>query len=313
VAEGDLDFELPSIDQPDEVGALTNSFAQMRDSLRHYIDDLKTATAERQKLESELDIAAQIQRGMLRGESFVQEEPSHFEIAASLTPAKAVGGDFYDYSEMPESQLCVVVGDVSDKGVHAALFMARAITAVRSAVGSNWEPDQILHSVNQELCRNNEACMFATLFCAVQDLRFGYLRYASAGHDPSVLINAMGEARFLEGDSGTAVGLDEDAEYESHKIRLRAGDVVLLYTDGVTEAASVDEEMFGEERLLETVKGMMNADARKVLRTVAVAVDEFAAGAPQADDLTLLTLRYGQASDQDLQSGMQRLWKESSN
>jgi sigma-B regulation protein RsbU (phosphoserine phosphatase) len=311
IAQGKLNFRLPDVDQDDEIGALTKAFSRMRDSLRHSIGDLKDATTERKKLESELDIAAQIQRGMLKDEHFVREEPVHFEIAAMLKPAKAVGGDFYEYVELPENQLCLVVGDVSDKGVHAALFMARAITAVRSATSQYFEPDQILSAVNAELCRNNDACMFATVFCIVQDLRFGYLRFASAGHEPAILLNPLGEAHYLEQESGAAVGLDEDAEYPNHKVRLKPGEVVVLYTDGVTEAANMKGEMYGDDRLLKSLQHLLEADADKAMATVTKEVFEFVAGAPPADDLTMLTLRYGTPRSKDIEAGMERLWKQS--
>ena len=219
VAQGNLDFEIPVHASRDEIGVLTHSFSKMRDSLKFYIDDLKQTTADKQRMESELNIAAQIQQGMLRKGTWHCSEPVPMDLAASLQPAKMVGGDFYDYIELPDGQFCIVVGDVSDKGVHAALFMARVITLLRSVCALHHEPDQIMSAVNAELSQNNDTCMFATVAVIVLDVRFGLLRCASSGHDPAIILRNSGQAEYMEQETGTPVGLDEDAEYPVSKTR----------------------------------------------------------------------------------------------
>ena len=212
-----------------------------------------------------------------------------------------VGGDFYDYVELPDGQFCLVIGDVSDKGVHAALFMARVITMVRSVCAFHHEPDQIMSAVNVELSQNNDTCMFATVCVAVIDVRFGTLRFASAGHDPAILLRASGEAAFLEQETGTPVGLDEDTEYPVTKCRMRPGDVLILYTDGVTEATNANQEMFEENRLLSVVQGQQNLNAYQALTMVSNQVEAFVKDAPPFDDLTLLTLHFGASSNEPIE------------
>jgi sigma-B regulation protein RsbU (phosphoserine phosphatase) len=293
VAEGNLNFEIPAYASRDEIGALTLAFARMRDSLRSYIDDLKQTTADKQRMESELNIAAKIQQGMLREGNWRCSEPVPMDLAAHLQPAKMVGGDFYDYIELPDGQFCLVIGDVSDKGVHAALFMARVITLVRSACAFHREPDLILRAMNEDLSQNNDTCMFATVAVVVLDIRFGLLRCASAGHDPVIILHGSGQAEYLEQETGTPVGVDEDAEYPVSKYRMRPGDLLILYTDGVTEATNINQEMFEESRLLSTLQGKKGLNAYEALTIVCERVRKFVREAPAFDDLTMLTLRFG--------------------
>jgi sigma-B regulation protein RsbU (phosphoserine phosphatase) len=293
VAQGNLNFEIPAYTSRDEIGALTLAFAKMRDSLRSYIEDLKQTTADKQRMESELNIAAKIQHGMLRDGNWRTAEPVPMDLAAYLKPAKSVGGDFYDYFELPDGQFCLVIGDVSDKGVHAALFMARVITLVRSVVAINHEPDDIMLAINRDLCRNNDACMFATVAVIIVDVRFGFVRCASAGHDPVIVLDKYGQAKYLEQDTGAPVGLDEDAEYPISKYRMRPGDVLIMYTDGVTEATNSSKEMFEESRLLGTVQDKLGLNAYQALTMICNEVNAFVKDAPAFDDLTMLTLRYG--------------------
>jgi phosphoserine phosphatase RsbU/P len=179
IAKGNLDTTLPEATSNDEVGRLTHSFRRMRDSLVLHIQDLQETTAAKQKLESELLIAAQIQRTMLPRINAVRDSSLPYDISAVLRPARIVGGDLYDFFSLGEDRLCLIIGDVADKGFPSALQMARTITLIRTLAKSNSTPSEILSMVNQELCAENEDCLFVTVFCGVLELSSGKFTYAS--------------------------------------------------------------------------------------------------------------------------------------
>jgi len=296
VAAGDLDFEVPHVRGRDEIGMLAESFHTMRDSLKAYIRDLKETTAAKERLEAELQIARQIQMAMLPQANYSGGEDGAWEVSAALEPAKAVGGDLYDYFLLDEGRLCFLVGDVSDKGVPAALFMARTNTLIKTVSDKADPPDVILSKVNRELCRDNDACMFVTLFCGILDIASGRLDCASGGHDPPLHISPGRGSHFLDLESGPALGLYEEAEYETSTVRLEPGDTLFLYTDGVTEAFDHHGKAFSEERLLAAVSKHAGARAVEITRTVLTAVQDFAAQAEQSDDITVFALQYRAAT-----------------
>ncbi len=254
------------------------------------VRELEVATRARQKLESELEIARRIQMDMLpTGGS---RKPELYDLGACLVPARAVGGDLYDYFELG-TRLYFLVGDVSGKGVPAALFMARAKTLF--ATVARHEPDlgRVLTEVNRGLCADNEAAMFATLFAATVELDTGELRCAVGGHESPVLIPASGErARVVQIDGGPALGLWADALFPTTRLALRPGDALVLYTDGVTEAEAERGGFFTAERLVQLLSGGKSLSAAALAERVLEAVREFAGKAAQSDDITVLALRY---------------------
>jgi sigma-B regulation protein RsbU (phosphoserine phosphatase) len=292
VARGELDFDLPATRRQDEIGRLTDSFDQMRHQLAGHLRRLTEATREQQRLASELEIAHQIQTALLPKEHYLDAHCPNFELHAALRPARAVGGDLYSYFMLDERHFCILVGDVSDKGIPAALFMARTITLAKALAPRSRAPEQLLRLLNQELCRNNDGCMFVTLLCGVLDTQDGTLALASAGHEPPVLCDGA-TARLLEFETGPAVGLDEEATYPVEQITLQPGETLLIYTDGITEAADRQQAMFGTQRMLESlVAPPLPASAAGYTSRLLADVDRFVGDASQADDITVLALNW---------------------
>lgn len=294
VARGALDFELPPARFPDEVGQLTHAFDRMRTELALHIAELTRNAKEQQRLASELDIAHQIQTALLPGEHYLDAHCESFELHALLRPARAVGGDLYSYFMLDERRFCVMVGDVSDKGIPAALFMARTITLAKALAPKARSPQHLLSMLNLELCRNNDSCMFVSLLCGVLDTSTGELVLASAGHEPPVLCDADG-VQLIELDTGAALGLDEEASYPVRTLRLQPGQTLMLYTDGITEAADASLQLFGTERLLACLERSPSRAAAELADGLLAEVDRFADGAGQADDITVLALNWHHA------------------
>jgi len=296
VARGALTFELPPAPRPDEVGRLTEAFDRMRKELALHIAELTRNAREQQRLASELEIAHQIQTSLLPGAHYLDSGCENFELHALLRPARAVGGDLYSYFMLGEQRFCVMVGDVSDKGIAAGLFMARTITLAKSLAAQARTPQQLLSALNRELCRNNESCMFVSLLCGMLNTATGELVMASAGHEPPVLCDASG-VHLVELETGAALGLDEDAGYPFRRLYLQPGQTVLMYTDGITEAMNAEQRMYGPERMLSCLAQMPGQGAADLAEGLLAAVDRFAADADQADDITVLALNWHHAID----------------
>ena len=293
ISGGELDFEIPSYPTRDEIGRLTSSFITMKDSLKGYIQELTEATAARERLESELKIGRSIQMSMLPGQDTVADPRNRCTIGARLEPAKEVGGDLYDFFPIDDHRLCVLVGDVSGKGVPAALFMARASSLLRAAAHPEASTADIITRVNQDLASRNERMLFVTLFFAIVDLARGEMTSVNAGHNPTLLVPAGQPAAFLEAGHNVPLGIMADSPFQMETHRLGAGDLLALYTDGVTEAFNVADEMFGEERLRALIEARRDRPVDEIAAAVLDAVNGFATGRPQHDDITILCLRIG--------------------
>ena len=294
VARGALDFAMPAVRRRDEVGRLTQAFDRMRHELADHIAELGRVAREQQRLASELEIAQQIQTALLPGAHFLDARCNNFELHAVLKPARTVGGDLYSYFMLHDQRFYVMVGDVSDKGIPAALFMARAITLAKALAPRAQSPQQLLQLLNQDLCRNNDGCMFVSLLCGLLDTVTGHLTMASAGHEPPVLWGSEAP-RLLELETGPALGLDEEATYTSRRIRLRPGETLLMYTDGITEATDAALEMYGQDRMLACLDRYAATDEGDPAGFLLADVEAFAAGHGQADDITVLALRWHRA------------------
>jgi phosphoserine phosphatase RsbU/P len=291
IATGNLDGALPAVRSEDEIGALTSAFHRMRDSLKTYILNLETTTKAKERLESELQIARRIQVDMLPAASAGGPEKG-FELHAILEPARQIGGDLYEHF-LVDGKLTFVVGDVSGKGVGAALFMARAITMFHAIAAREPDLAEVLGAVNRGLCEENEQGMFVTLFAGALDLESGELWYASAGHDPPVLVpGAVAEPRFLEIDGGPVLGLIEASAYRAQRTILAPGDALVLYTDGVSEALDEEGDFFTTDRLLAHLAKTPPGSTAEIARGVYEAVKSFAGRAPQSDDITVMAVRY---------------------
>jgi phosphoserine phosphatase RsbU/P len=290
LATGDLDLALPPVTSRDELGTLTAAFHHMRDSLKEHIRTLRETTAAKERLESELKVARRIQMGMLpKARAGGAEEG--FEVAAHLVPARAVGGDLYVHV-VENGRAVFMLADVSGKGVAAALFMARTKTLFDALAPRLHDPGALLTELNRQLCTENEHGMFVTGVCGVLDPNSGDLTFASAGHEPPLRVRAGRPPQPLAIDGGPILALFEHASFPVNHDRLEPGECLVAFTDGVTDAMNTDGTMFGPERLLKAVSAMSPEDAYSLTQAVFALVEEFARGAPQADDITVLTLRY---------------------
>ncbi|MDP1977708.1 SpoIIE family protein phosphatase [Undibacterium sp.] len=289
IAQGNLDTELTKIPRNDEVGRLSRSFRRMRDSLKLRILELQEATAARQRMESELAIAAQIQQAMLPSAEAAIDP--RYSMSTLLQPARVVGGDLYDFFHVADDRICMVIGDVANKGMPAALFMARTLSLMRTLAHQSSTPAALLFSVNRELAHNNPECRFVTMFFAMLDLKTGSMQYASAGHDAPLLLRD-GRVSKLPLQTGPALGLEEEGSFPQFESRLHAQDIIILYTDGITDARNEHNEEFSEARLQTTISQQAPAFAADIIRIVTLAHQKFIAQAPQFDDLTLLSMQF---------------------
>ena len=247
--------------------------------------------AVRELLESELRVAREIQRGLVP-RNFAALGGVAAECFACLEPARAVGGDLYDVFRIDDRHLCLVVGDVSGKGIPAALFMVMTITLIRSLARLSGRPDEILARVNDALAADNPSSMFVTLFCAVLDVETGRLTCASGGHLSPMLVRPGGEARSIVASEGTLVGVQPGLAFPATDVQLAPDDLLVAFTDGVTEAMSPDGALFGEGRLRALLGGLGNISAAAAVNAVLTGVRAFAESAEQADDIAILALRY---------------------
>lgn len=292
VAAGDFEAALPESQRKDEVGALTRDFQVMQDSLKDHIRQLMETTAARERMESELKIAHDIQMSILPKTFPAFPTREEFDLFALIAPAREVGGDFYDFFQLSDNLLCFVIGDVSGKGVPAALFMAVTKTLIKSFAREDITPDAILSHVNQELAADNDACMFVTLFCSVFDMNTGEMQYANAGHNPPLLIKNDGTIQWLPRSGALVAGAMPGVQYQSEKLLLSPGDSLYLYTDGVTEAMNPAGELYSEERLEKNLSSLAGRDITETIHEVTDSVHRFADGAAQSDDITMLMIRY---------------------
>jgi sigma-B regulation protein RsbU (phosphoserine phosphatase) len=291
IGAGKLEAKLPEPIRRDEIGLLTSDFSAMRDSLKSYIDKLKKATATKQKLESEIQIAQGIQMSMVPGAGRASIERPQYELYAYLKPARSVGGDLY-YFQQDEQLLHFIIGDVSDKGVPAALFMAKTVTLYNSALDNGLSPSAIFTQMNKALCQNNDTCMFVTALCGNLDLDTGKLVMANAGHMNPVLHGAKHQGELIV-DDGTVLGLMENQEYSNIEHRIDRGTRLLMYTDGISEAFNSIGEQYDEKRLLNFVSQSNAVSATQLGKATLEDVSQFVKGAEQSDDITLLVLQYG--------------------
>lgn len=275
----------------DEVGKLARAFLDMQSKLREYIENLRETTAAKERIESELNVAHNIQMSLVPKTFPPFPDRDEFDLYAVLEPAKAVGGDLYDFSLVSEDSLYFCIGDVSDKGVPAALFMSVTRTFMKVAAQDGLPPDKMLAKVNVELSEDNENMMFVTLCCGIFNFKTGEIVYSNAGHNPPVVIRANGAVEWLKMPEGLVLGVMPDAPFAVRSIVLEPGDQLLTYTDGVTEATNANQELFTDPKLLETVRPCVGQSPQETIATVLLAVKSHVAGAPQSDDITLLAIK----------------------
>ena len=287
-ANGEFDWPVPHDRRGDEVGVMARALERARDSIRQQMDEIGRYASEQQKLQSELDIARGIQRSMLPPDREFVVGGRRYALQARLEPAKAVGGDFHGHFRHGGHQVWFVLGDVSDKGVPAALFMARTLTVLEVAAAAGSAPDDVLADAARHLSEGNDACMFATVLCGLLDLATGELAIASAGHDAPLLRHADGRIEVLPLESGPALGFDAVEGFDVWRGAIGPGDMLFAWTDGVTEAFDRAQAAFGEQRLFDALRG--SRGAADACDDMLIAVHRFASGAPQSDDITVFAI-----------------------
>jgi sigma-B regulation protein RsbU (phosphoserine phosphatase) len=287
-----VDTALLPLDSKDEIGDLATAFLSLERDLQQSIEHLKATTVAKERIESELKIARDIQMSLLP--RIFPPFPHHteFELYATIEPAREVGGDFYDFFLTDDGRLCFAIGDVSGKGVPASLFMAVTQALWRIAATKHELPDQALADLNTELCRENDSGMFVTLFYGILHLQTGELAYSNGGHNLPYLLSQQGEARLLDNTGGMALGVMEDVEYRTKTVAIQAGEGLFLYTDGVTEAMDREGNLFSDRRLRECLQQACATAPTEVIQVALQRVKQFAAGAEQSDDITTLAVRY---------------------
>lgn len=287
----------------DEVGQLAEAILFLERELARYIENLTSATAARERIESELRIAHDIQMGILPKLFPAFPDRGEFDIYAMIEPAREVGGDLYDFFFIDERHFCFVIGDVSGKGVPAAFFMAVTKTLFKAVAERGLEPGEVLSRVNDDLASDNDSCMFVTLFCGILDMDSGELRYASAGHNPPLLLRANGEHTFLPMQAQPVAGGLEGIEYRSERLTLQPGDLLFMYTDGVNEAMDIHGRIYGNERLMKTLASLPSPNPTLAIHATMEDVKAYAQGAEQSDDITMMALQfYGPRGRQDAHS-----------
>ena len=277
----------------DELETLAESFVKMDDELRTYIRELGAVTAEKERIGAELNIATKIQASMLPRIFPPFPEREEFEIFASMNPAKEVGGDFYDFFLVDEDHLALVIADVSGKGVPAALFMVITKVLIKNFALQGLSPSNVLRSVNERLCESNDTGLFVTVWLAVFEISTGNGLASNAGHEHPALWRQKDRTfELVKYRHSPAVAVMEGMKFEEHEFHLDQGDMLYVYTDGVTEAANRKNELFGEERLSDTLNKCGGDAPGEVLVAVRDDIRGFVDGADQFDDITMLAMKY---------------------
>ncbi len=289
----DSAFEMEKIYKTnDEIEILAESFAELSQKTRDYISQITVITAEKERIGTELALATRIQADMLPNIYPAFPEREEFDIYATMDPAREVGGDFYDFFLVDDDHLCMLIADVSGKGVPAALFMMASRIILASNAKQGKSPADILSSTNETICQNNREEMFVTVWLGILEISTGKLTAANAGHEYPVLMQANGKFEIVKDKHGFVIGGMDGMRYKQYELQLQPGARLFLYTDGVPEATSAEKELFGVDRMLEALNSDTSASPEKMLKNVRSAVDGFVKDAEQFDDLTMLGFEY---------------------
>jgi sigma-B regulation protein RsbU (phosphoserine phosphatase) len=272
-----------------EIGQLAHVLDAMELQVLNYIDDITKITQEKEQIKAELSVATEIQASMLPHDFPKNKE---FDLYASMTPAKEVGGDFYDFFMIDSNHLALVMADVSGKGVPAALFMVIAKTLIKNRAQMGGSPSEVLADVNRRLCESNEAELFVTVWLGILETSTGHVIASNAGHEYPAVMKSGGDYELLKTKQSPAVATLEGLKFRQNEFDLHSGDTLYLYTDGVAEATNSDEMLYGTDRMLEALNMTKNDSAEEVLISMKKSVDDFTGEAPQFDDITMLCLKY---------------------
>ena len=291
ISDGNLDYRA-KLYSNDEISDLAIGFNNMAASLKTYINDLTAVTAEKERIGAELDIAKHIQASMLPCIFPAFPERHEIDIFATMDPAKEVGGDFYDFFMVDERHLAIVMADVSGKGVPAALFMVIGKTLIKDHTFPDRDLGEVFTAVNNLLCEANSEGLFITAFEGVLDLVTGEFTFVNAGHEMPFICKAGGNFEPYKIRAGFVLAGMENMKYKAGTMQLDVGDKIFQYTDGVTEATNINNELYGMDRLGEILNKVKNGTPHEILPAVKKNIDEFVGEAPQFDDITMLCLEY---------------------
>lgn len=290
--ENQVSTELEKIRTGDEIQTLSETLLKMERDINHYIDNLTKVTAEKERIGAELNVATQIQADMLPRIFPAFPGRQEFDIFATMNPAKEVGGDFYDFFLTDSDHLALVVADVSGKGIPAALFMVISKTLIKNQAQMGDSPAQILQAVNDQLCENNEAEMFVTVWLGILEISTGKLTAVNAGHEYPIMKKDGGEYEMLDDPHGFVMGVMPGMQYQEYEIWMHKGDSIYVYSDGAPDAVNAEEEQFERERLLASLNRIPGASPSELLGQVKGDIDRFVGEAAQFDDITMLCMRY---------------------
>ena len=293
LGENNLEFRMEDAYRTgDEVEELAESFAALSHKTVIYLDTVKRVTAEKERIGAELSLAMRIQAAMIPHIIPAFPDRTDFDIIGYMNPAKEVGGDFYDYFLIDDDHLCMVMADVSGKGVPAALLMMASTIILQSVAMLGSSPAEILKKTNDAICSNNEAEMFVTVWLGILELSTGKLTAANAGHEYPAITRPDGTFVLYRDLHGFVIGGLEDVEYKEYELILKPGNKLFVYTDGVVEATNREDELFGKDRMIRALNVRPEASPQEILACVKKAVDDFVQDAEQFDDLTMLCLEY---------------------
>ena len=287
-----IDFKRADIHTGDEMEVLSDALNAMFDDTRRYMTNLLCVTAEKEKIGAELNVATQIQADMLPRIFPAFPDRREFDLYALMHPAREVGGDFYDFFLIDEDHLCMVIADVSGKGVPAALFMVIAKTLIKNQAMMGDNPADILGKVNEQLCEGNDAMLFVTVWISILTISTGKGIAANAGHEHPVIRRAGGSYELVVYRHSPAVAAMEGMRFRQHSFELHPGDRLFVYTDGVPEATNAENELFGNERMLDVLNSQPARKPHALLEAMKREIDVFVGEAPQFDDITMLCLDY---------------------
>ncbi len=293
ITNGDLDVTV-NVRSNAEFASLSDDINSTVVTLKHYIDEAAA------RIDKELEFAQTIQNSALPNVFPPYPNRTEFDIWAGMKTAKEVGGDFYDFYLIGEDRLAFLIADVSGKGIPAALFMMTSKTMLKNLAESGIEVNEVFTRANEQLCESNEAGMFVTAWMGILDLKTGLLSYANAGHNPPLVKHGDGGFEYLRSRAGFVLAGMDGIKYRKNELQLESGDIIYLYTDGVTEATDKNEKLYGDERLQLLLNGTENADAEGICKAVKADVDKFVGEAPQFDDITMLCVEFNRKSgDED--------------
>ena len=292
IQEGGLNVEVPEYNGSGETAQLSDALRSVQFKMRRYVSDLNSTLRQKRALEHELKIANKIQADMIPDPYQALTDIPEIDLYAKMNPAKGVAGDFYDYFFLNRQELFFVIGDVSGKGIPAALFMVKAITLFELGVRNLKDPAKVFNAMNENLCLRNDEGMFVTAICGKINIQSGEIVLCDAGHNIPFFSAANKEFEYHDIIKGRPLGMIENSDYRNTTMRLKEGETFLLYTDGFPECVGKNDSMLGEDRMASLLKSKSGDTLTGIANTLWISIDEFRQGTPSSDDTTLLLIRY---------------------